>query len=130
MEQTKPKFGINLEDVTTTQEHSLSLEEKTILEYKFRELKRKVEQEGYEMGLEDQRLVVQWLRADRETKFILNSKPVKEVKEKAAKVPKVKAPKKLSQKAMGLLYLKEMQDLELSEEELKNKHFTLTGEIL
>jgi hypothetical protein len=127
---TKPLFSINLENVGTEAEtvHSVSPEERLRLELAFKELKRKVEQEGYEMNLEDQRLVVQWLRVDRETKFILNSKPVKVVKERVArepKEPKVKLPKKLSQKALGLLYLKEMQGVPLTEDELRNKNFTL-----
>jgi hypothetical protein len=124
----RPKFGINLEQVETEQAHSLSAEERADLETRFKDLKRRVEQEGHEMTLEDQRLVIQWLRSDRETKFILNSKPVKEVKERVVrqpKEPKVKLPKKLSQKAMGLIYLKEMQGLELTEDEQRNKDFTL-----
>lgn len=120
-------FGIDLAKVQVD-EHSLSPIEKAELERKFKTLKHKVEEEGYEMTLEDQRTVVQWLRADRETKFILNQKPIKVPKEpKAPKAPKVKKPKKLSQKALGLLIMKELQGEELTEEELRNKNFTLTG---
>ena len=119
--------NIDISNTVSESAHSLSAEEIEALKLKFLELKRKVETEGYEMTLDDQKIVVDWLRADRETKFILNSKPVKVPKEK---VVKVKKPKKLNQKALGLLIIKEMKGEELTEEEARNKHFTLTGEIL
>lgn len=128
-------FSLNMEEVSTdtVDNHSISAEERERLTKEFNELKRKVEQEGYELTLEDQRTIVMFLRADRETKFILNSKPPKVVKEKVERVPKepkVKAPKKLGQKALGTLILKEMNGEELSEDEKRNLHFTRTGEIL
>lgn len=109
------------------QPHSLSEEELAILDQKYQELKHKVTTEGYEMTLEDQKLVVDWLRANRETKFILNAKAVKEKKEK---VVKVKKPKKLTQKALGLLLMRELAGEVLTDDEKRNKEFTLTGEIL
>jgi hypothetical protein len=124
------KFAIDLNEVNVVQEHSLTDEQKKLLTDKFNALKHKVETEGYEMTLEDQRLVIEFLRADRETKFILNQKPAKVVREKVTKEPKVKKPKKLTQKALGLLIMKELNGEELTEEELRNKHFTLTGEII
>jgi hypothetical protein len=112
---------------TTEVIHSLLEEELAILDQKYQELKHKVTTEGYEMTLEDQKLVVDWLRANRETKFILNAKTVKEKKEK---VVKVKKPKKLTQKALGLLLMRELAGEVLTDDEKRNKEFTLTGEIL
>lgn len=124
------KFDIDLNQVQVVQEHSLTDEEKRVLSDKFHALKHKVETEGYEMTLDDQKLVIEWLRADRETKFILNQKPAKVVKEKVVREPRVKKPKKLTQKALGLLIMKELKGEVLTEEELKNKNFTLTGELV
>jgi hypothetical protein len=112
---------------TTEVIHSLLEEELAILDQKYQELKHKVTTEGYEMTLDDQKLVVDWVRANRETKFILNAKTVKEKKEK---VVKVKKPKKLTQKALGLLLMRELAGELLTDEEKRNKEFTLTGEIL
>jgi hypothetical protein len=112
---------------TTEVIHSLPEEELAILDQKYQELKHKVTTEGYEMTLEDQKLVVDWVRANRETKFILNAKTVKEKKEK---VVKVKKPKKLTQKALGLLLMRELAGEVLTDDEKRNKEFTLTGEIL
>lgn len=112
---------------TTEAMHSLSEEELALLDQKYQELKHKVTTESYEMTLEDQKLVVDWLRANRETKFILNAKTVKEKKEK---VVKVKKPKKLTQKALGLLLMRELAGEILTDDEKRNKEFTLTGEIL
>lgn len=109
------------------QSHSLSEEGLALLDQKYQELKHKVTTEGYEMTLDDQKLVVDWLRANRETKFILNAKTVKEKKEK---VVKVKKPKKLTQKALGLLLMRELAGEVLTDDEKRNKEFTLTGEIL
>lgn len=109
------------------QSHSLSEEELAILDQKYQELKHKVTTESYEMTLDDQKLVVDWVRANRETKFILNAKTVKEKKEK---VVKVKKPKKLTQKALGLLLMRELAGEVLTDDEKRNKEFTLTGEIL
>ena len=117
-----------MSEVETTEViHSLSEEELTLLNQNHQELKHKVTTEGYEMTLEDQKLVVDWLRANRETKFILNAKTVKEKKEK---VVKVKKPKKLTQKALGLLLMRELAGELLTDDEKRNKEFTLTGEIL
>lgn len=115
-------------DLTTVEESLVSDEERLQAQTKFLELKRKVETEGYELTLEDQKDIVHWLRIDRETKFVLNQKPVKVPKE--PKAPKVKKPKKLSQKVLGLLALKEFNKEELTEDEVRNRHYTLTGEIL
>jgi hypothetical protein len=112
---------------TTEIIHSLSEEELAILDQRYQELKHKVTTESYEMTLEDQKLVVDWVRANRETKFILNAKTVKEKKEK---VVKVKKPKKLTQKALGLLLMRELAGEVLTDDEKRNKEFTLTGEIL
>lgn len=109
------------------QAHSLSEEELAILDQRYQELKHKVTTESYEMTLDDQKLVVDWVRANRETKFILNAKTVKEKKEK---VVKVKKPKKLTQKALGLLLMRELAGEVLTDDEKRNKEFTLTGEIL
>jgi hypothetical protein len=112
---------------TTEVIHSLLEEELAILDQRYQELKHKVTTEGYEMTLDDQKLVVDWVRANRETKFILNAKTVKEKKEK---VVKVKKPKKLTQKALGLLLMRELAGEVLTDDEKRNKEFTLTGEIL
>jgi hypothetical protein len=117
-----------MSEVETTEViHSLPEEELALLDQKYQELKHKVTTEGYEMTLEDQKLVVDWVRANRETKFILNAKTVKEKKEK---VVKVKKPKKLTQKALGLLLMRELAGELLTDDEKRNKEFTLTGEIL
>ena len=112
---------------TTEVIHSLLEEELALLDQKYKDLKHKVTTEGYEMTLDDQKLVVDWVRANRETKFILNAKTVKEKKEK---VVKVKKPKKLTQKALGLLLMRELAGEVLTDDEKRNKEFTLTGEIL
>ena len=112
---------------TTEVIHSLPEEELALLDQKYQELKHKVTTESYEMTLEDQKLVVDWVRANRETKFILNAKTVKEKKEK---VVKVKKPKKLTQKALGLLLMRELAGELLTDDEKRNKEFTLTGEII
>ena len=112
---------------TTEVIHSLPEEELAILDQKYQELKHKVTTEGYEMTLDDQKVVVDWVRANRETKFILNAKTVKEKKEK---VVKVKKPKKLTQKALGLLLMRELAGELLTDDEKRNKEFTLTGEII
>jgi hypothetical protein len=117
-----------MSEVETTEViHSLSEEELTLLDQRYQELKHKVTTEGYEMTLDDQKLVVDWVRANRETKFILNAKTVKEKKEK---VVKVKKPKKLTQKALGLLLMRELAGELLTDDEKRNKEFTLTGEII
>jgi hypothetical protein len=117
-----------MSEVETTEViHSLPEEELALLDQKYQELKHKVTTEGYEMTLDDQKLVVDWVRANRETKFILNAKTVKEKKEK---VVKVKKPKKLTQKALGLLLMRELAGELLTDDEKRNKEFTLTGEIL
>ena len=116
---------IDLNTLSTEQVHSLTEAELASLESKYQELKAKVTTEGYEMTLDDQKLVVDWLRANRETKFILNSKPIKE-----PKPPKVKKPKKLTQKALGKLLIKELSGEQLTENEKRNKEFTLTGEVI
>lgn len=117
-----------MSEVETTEViHSLSEEQLALLDQKYQELKHKVTTEGYEMTLEDQKLVVDWLRANRETKFIINAKTVKEKKEK---VVRVKKPKKLTQKALGLLLMRELAGEALTDDEKRNKEFTLTGEIL
>lgn len=105
--------------------HSLNEVELAQLQQKYNELKHKVEKENYELTLEDQKDILSWRRADRETKFILNQKPVKEKKVKEPKPPREKKPKKLSKAALGKLLLKEMNGEELTEEELRNKNFTL-----
>ena len=117
-------------DIITIQEqvHSLTQEELDSLQQEYSRLKALVDSGDYELSLNDQKVILQWLRADRETKFILNK--VKAKAEKIAKEPKVKKPKKLSQKALGLIYLKELKGEELTEEENRNRVFTLTGEIL
>jgi hypothetical protein len=107
------------------QVHSLSQEELDFLQSEYTRLKNLVDSVEYELTIEDQRTILQWRRADRETKFILNkAKPVKE------KAVKIKKPKKLSQKALGLLYLKELKGEALTSEEERNRTFTLTGEII
>jgi hypothetical protein len=117
-----------MSEVETTEViHSLPEEELALLDQKYQELKHKVTTESYEMTLDDQKLVVDWVRANRETKFILNAKTVKEKKEK---VVKVKKPKKLTQKALGLLLMRELAGELLTDDEKRNKEFTLTGEIL
>ena len=103
-------FDININEVSS----------KTELSTKYFELKRKVEEEGYEMTLEDQKLVVDWLRVDREEKFVLNQKPVKAVKE-----PKVKKPKKLTKKALGEILMKQQSGEILTEEEQASLTYTL-----
>jgi hypothetical protein len=106
------------------QVHSLTQEELDFLQSEYTRLRNLVDSGEYELTIEDQKVILQWRRADRETKFILNkAKPVKE------KVVRVKKPKKLSQKALGLLYLKELQGETLTSEEERNRTFTLTGEI-
>jgi len=118
-------FTVDLTVLNQEPVHTLSQEELDSLQASYNKLKALVDSGTYELTLEDQRTILQWRRADRETKFILQkAKPVKE------KVVRVKKPKKLSNKAMGLLYLKEIKGEELTEEEKRNKHFTETREII
>jgi hypothetical protein len=120
-------FSINLEDITENVEpvHSLTDEELEDLKNKYISIKYKLENEGYELTLEDQKTILSWRRADRETKFILNKKVIK-----IKKLKKPKKPKKLSKKALGELIIKEMNGEVLTEDESRNKVFNLTGEIL
>jgi hypothetical protein len=106
------------------QVYSLSQEELDFLQSEYIRLKTLIDSGEYELTIEDQKVILQWRRADREIKFILNkAKPVKE------KTIRVKKPKKLSQKVLGLLYIKELQEEVLTAEEERNRTFTLTGEI-
>lgn len=118
-------FAIDIEQLDSEPVHSLTNEELEHLKQEYTRLKNLVDSGGYELTLQDQRTILQWRRADRETKFILNKVKPKAVKEKKEKVPKVKKPKKLSQKALGLLYIKQLQGEELTEEEIRNMKFTL-----
>ena len=122
-------FSINLEELPdgVEQVHSLSKEELDNLQSQYEKLKYALENDNYELTIEDQKVILSWRRADRETKFILNKVKEKVVKEK---VVRVKKPKKLSKKALGIILIKEMNNEEITEEENRNKHFTLTGEIL
>ena len=72
-------------DIITIQEqvHSLTQEELDSLQQEYSRLKALVDSGDYELSLNDQKVILQWLRADRETKFILNK-----VKAKAEKIAK------------------------------------------
>lgn len=105
--------------------HSLSEEELDILSKEYTRLRALVNSGEYELTIEDQKTILQWRRADRETKFILNKTKVKEKKDKVAKPSKPKKPKKLSQKALSLIYMKELKGESLTEEEEINRAFTL-----
>ena len=109
------------------QVHSLTQEELDALQAEYNRIKTLVDSGSYEMTLEDQKVILSWRRADRETKFILNRTKEKVKKDK---VVRVKKPKKLSQKALGLIYLKELNGEEVTPEEERNRVFTLTGEII
>lgn len=105
--------------------HSLAEEELDILNKRYYELRNLIDNTDYELTITDQRDLVQWRRAFRETKFILNAAKVKLVKEK---VIKIKKPKKLSKKALGLLMIQEMNLPEgeiLPLEDRRNMKYTL-----
>src|SRR5574343_1231095 len=118
-------FAIDIEQLDSEPVHSLTNEELEHLKQEYTRLKNLVDSGGYELTLQEQRVILQWRRADRETKFILNkvkAKPVKPVK--ADKVPKPKKPKKLTQKALSLLYMRELKGEVLTEEEIRNRKYT------
>ena len=105
--------------------HSLTEEELDVLNKRYYELRNLIDNTDYELTITDQRDLVQWRRAFRETKFILNAAKAKVVKEK---VVKVKKPKKLSKKALGMLMIQEMNLPEgeiLSLEDRRNMKYTL-----
>lgn len=107
--------------------HTLTEEELDALAKEYTRLRTLVDSGEYELTIEDQKVILQWRRADRETKFILNKTKVKEKKEAKAKdkVVKPKKPKKLTQKALSLIYMKELKKEPLTEEEEINRAFTL-----
>lgn len=115
-------FAPDLEQLDTQLVHSLSEEELDSLRKEYIRIKSLVDAGDYNLTLQDQRTILRWRRADRETKFILNKVTAKPKKEK---VVKVKKPKKLSQKALGLLYIRQMKGEVLTEEEIRNMKFTL-----
>jgi hypothetical protein len=117
-------FKPDLETLGSEPVHSLSSDELEQLKQEYERLKKLVNS-GHVLTLQDQRTILQWRRADRETKFILNQVKEKPVKEK---VVKVKKPKKLGKKALGLLLIKQMKKEELTEEETRNMKFTLGEE--
>lgn len=101
--------------------HSLSDIELENLRLEYNRIRLKAET-GEEITLEEQRTVIQWMRADRETKFILNQKPIKEKKVKIPKEPKPPKPKKrkkLTKKEFNAILLKELKGEELSPEEIE-----------
>lgn len=99
---------------------SISEEEFNTLKNRYFELKKKVE-EGEELTLEEQRDVIKYVRADRETKFVL-----KEVKEKEVKAAKAPKGKKLSRVRLIELLEKELAGEELTEQELLDKTRSLS----
>lgn len=105
--------------------HTLTEEELDKLSKEYTRLRALVDSGNYELTIDDQKIILQWRRADRETKFILNKTKVKEKKESKTKVPKPKKPKKLTQKALSLIYMKELKKEPLTEEEEINRAFTL-----
>jgi hypothetical protein len=95
------------------------------LKEEYIKLKYKAES-GLDLTLEEQRTVIRWMRADRETKFILNQKPAKEPKApKAPKPPKEKKQKKLTKKEFNCILLKELRGEELTEAEIKARDLYL-----
>lgn len=115
-------FAPDLEQLDNQLVHSLSEEELDALRKEYIRIKNLVDAGDYNLTLQDQRTILRWRRADRETKFILNKVTAKPKKEK---VVKVKKPKKLSQKALGLLYIRQMKGETLSDDEIRNMKFTL-----
>lgn len=113
-------------DVITTQEqvHSLTQEELDSLQQEYNRLKALVDSGEYELGLNDQKIILQWRRADRLTKFLLVKTKI--ASEKVAKMPKPRKPKKLSQKKLGLIYLKELNNEELTKEEMEDRDYTMS----
>lgn len=136
-------FSLDISELVVNEPvHSYSNEELEALRTDYVRIKKAVtEDANYDLTLEEQRAVIRWMRADREVKFMLKkaatkvkkakSKVIKEVDENGnvvAKVVKIKKPKKLSNKAMGLLALKEARGEALTDEEIRNRDYTLTGE--
>ena len=114
-------FSIDLSSIEEKEQvHSLTEQELEELRTAYNTLRSKAESGG-DLTLEEQRTIIRWMRADRETKFILNHKPAKEkkVKEpKAPKPPKEKKRKKLTKREFNILLLKELQGETLTEEEI------------
>lgn len=104
------KFSIDLSSIEEKEQvHSLTEQELEELRTAYNTLRSKAES-GADLTLEEQRTIIRWMRADRETKFILNQKPVKEKKRK-----------KLTKKEFNILLLKELQGEELTTEELEDR---------
>lgn len=114
------KFSVDLSSIEEKEQiHSLSEQELEELRTAYNSLKFKAES-GADLTLEEQRTIIRWMRADRETKFILNKKPEKKVKPpKEPKPPKEKKKKKLTKKEFNVLLLKELQGEELTPEEIE-----------
>jgi hypothetical protein len=114
-------FSIDLASIEEKElTHSLTEEQLEELRSEYNRLKAKAEN-GQDLTLEEQRTIIRWMRADRETKFILNHKPAKEkkIKEpKEPKVPKEKKRKKLTKREFNIILLKELQGETLTEEEI------------
>ena len=97
--------------------HSLTDIELENLRTEFNILKAKAES-GIDLTLEEQRTIIRWMRADRETKFILASQGKKVKEPKEPKAPKPKKLKKLTKKEFNAILLKELANEELTEEEI------------
>lgn len=107
---------ISLENVSEGKEeiNDIPPEELREVTEKFNTLKGMVDQ-GYEMTLDDMRLVVQYNRAIRTHKFCV----------RPAKVEKEKKPKKLARVRMLELFLKRSIGVTLSEEDERNLEHSL-----
>lgn len=116
-------FAPDIEQLEVSPVHEYSEEEFNQLKIEYERIKALIDTQAHELTLEEQRTILKWRRADRETKFILNkTKPVKAKSDN--RTPKVKKPKKLTKKALGLLYIKQLNGVELTEEEINNMKHT------
>lgn len=114
-------------DITAEPVHSLSDIELDNLRIRYTELRHKAES-GLDLTLEEQRDIIRWMRADRETKFLLTKANAKEKKVKVPKepkAPKVKKRKKLTKKEFNAILLKELRGEELTVEEIEDRDLYL-----
>lgn len=144
-------FNLDLAEVSDkTKEREYSSERTVEIEKSYREVKAKFES-GTELTLEDQRVVIQYARSQREEKFILKPEKERKVKKlaRAALILLLEKPeidlteneikdrdhtlavykgKKLTKKALNLLLIKEHEGAKLNLVEVKDKELTLFGD--
>ena len=115
------RFDLDLAEIEDGTETLLGREysdEKTLeIKAAYRLVKARFDS-GESLTLEDQKVIIEHARADREEKFVLNAKA------KSAKAPRERKAKKVSR--ANLVLLLEKLEEELTEDEIKDRDHSLT----